>query len=393
MGKQAQPAAGRSVAVVNEILPAVPRPVDQEVCCGPPPAPASSAYERPGYRILTWVRGFVNSAAGPVPRAATRLSVRDILGSVSVRCGLRRNRYAVAPGLYGIGTPGPDSVVLVTANYKLTFDVLRRELSGIDAWILVLDTRGVNVWCAAGKSLFSTDEVVRQVQRTGLERVVCHRRLVLPQLAATGVAARQVQRKSGFEVVWGPVQARDIPNFLEAGLEAAEPMRRVTFTLAERLVLVPVELALALKPSAIILSALFLISGVGSGFFSLQAAWARGLLAAAAYAVGVLGGALAAPVLLPWIPGRAFASKGAWTGAALGAVLSALVWAHLRAAEAAALILLAAAVSSYLGMNFTGATPFTSPSGVEKEMRRAMPFQAAALLAFALIWVVSAFAA
>jgi hypothetical protein len=333
----------------------------------------------------------VDTAAGPVPRASVRLSARDLLGSVSARCGIRRNRYTIAPGLHCVGSPNADSPVLVTANYKLTFDSLRRELKGVDAWVLVLDTRGVNVWCAAGKSLFSTEEVARQVQRAGLERVVRHRRLVLPQLAATGVSARQVQRKSGFEVVWGPVRARDIPAFLNAGLRAEDGMRRVTFTLAERLVLVPVELSLMPKPSAFVLAALFLISGFGAGIFSLQAAWGRGLLATASYAAGVLGGAVAAPILLPWVPGRAFASKGAWTGTALGVGLAALLWSHLRTAEAAALVLLAATVSSYLGMNFTGSTPFTSPSGVEKEMRRAIPLQAAAMLVFALIWVGSAF--
>jgi hypothetical protein len=32
-------------------------------------------------------------------------------------------------------------------------------------------------------------------------------------------------------------------------------------------------------------------------------------------------------------------------------------------------------------MNFTVSTPYTSPTGVEKEMRRAMPAQAAGVLA------------
>lgn len=96
-----------------------------------------------------------------------------------------------------MGAASADSPVLVTANYKLTFDTLRRELAGVDVWVLVLDTRGVNVWCAAGKNLFSHDELALRVQRTGLERVVRHRRLILPQLAATGVSARQVKKKYG----------------------------------------------------------------------------------------------------------------------------------------------------------------------------------------------------
>ncbi|HQL32652.1 MAG TPA: hypothetical protein PK969_05305, partial [Treponemataceae bacterium] len=68
-----------------------------------------------------------------------------------LRLGIGRNKASVTPGLYFIGSPGAASPVLVSANYRLSFDALRKELSGIDAWILVVDTRGVNVWCAAGK--------------------------------------------------------------------------------------------------------------------------------------------------------------------------------------------------------------------------------------------------
>jgi len=157
-------------------------------------------------------------------------------------------------------------------------------------------------------------------------------------------------------------------------------------------VLVPVELSFLPKPTAVILAALFLMSGIGGGIFSFDAAWARGLAAAAAYAAGVLAGAVATPALLPWIPGRAFALKGALTGTAVGGLLIFLLRTGLHAAELSALLVLTAVVSSYLAMNFTGSTPFTSPSGVEKEMHRAIPLQAAALLGFVLAWVGSAFA-
>ena len=42
-------------------------------------------------------------------------------------------RSTVPPGLYALGEPGRDSDVLVTANYKLSFDMLRRALHGLDA--------------------------------------------------------------------------------------------------------------------------------------------------------------------------------------------------------------------------------------------------------------------
>ena len=93
------------------------------------------------------------------------------------------------------------SPVVVTANYKMTFDLVRRDLAGLDAWLLVLDTKGINVWCAAGKGTFGSDELLARLAATRLAEVVNHRRLILPQYGAVGVAAHTVRQKSGFTVV------------------------------------------------------------------------------------------------------------------------------------------------------------------------------------------------
>ena len=85
------------------------------------------------------------------------------------------------PGLYLIGDPTPDSPVIVTANYTLSVDAVRAALAGIDCYLLVLDTKGINVWCAAGKGTFGTAELVRRIARTGLSEIVRHRTLILPQ--------------------------------------------------------------------------------------------------------------------------------------------------------------------------------------------------------------------
>ena len=100
-----------------------------------------------------------------MPQVATTVSARDFWGTLGARIGIIRRNYKVAPGLYAVGSPGPQSPVLVTANYKLSFDALRHRLGGIDAWLLVVDTRGINVWCAAGKGSFSTEEVIQSVRR------------------------------------------------------------------------------------------------------------------------------------------------------------------------------------------------------------------------------------
>jgi hypothetical protein len=350
---------------------------------------------RPGYELCPFVESFLTTLAGPVPVVRTVLDRRDRLGALGARLGYGRDGYRAAPGLYAVGRPGPDAPVLLTADYKLSFDALRRELSGIDAWILVLDTRGVNVWCAAGKGTFSARETARVVQASRLSLVVSHRRLIAPQLAAPGLDAREVSRLCGFTVAFGPVRAADCAAFLRAGNRAAPGMRRVTFTLAERLAVTPVEIYHARKWLWWAALAAFFVSGIGPGVFSLSAAWRRGAWLAAALAAGFAGGGLAVPIFLPWLPGRAFAVKGAAAGGLAGLAAALAMGAvspqTATMAGGVAMVLLAAGLGSFLGMNFTGSTPFTSPSGVEREMRLAMPLQAAGILGAGALWIVAAF--
>jgi hypothetical protein len=363
----------------------------KEVCCGSPPDPESSRFEKPGYALLGFVEAFVQTPTGPVPRVKTALRWRDRVGTIRARLGINRARYKIAPGLYCVGEPDAQAPVLVTANYKLTFDELRKNLKDISAWILVLDTRGINVWCAAGKDLFSTAELINRIERSKLKDVISHKKLILPQLAATGVAAHVIKRELGFKVVYGPVRAHDIPKFLANDLTTEPAMRNVTFSLLERMILIPVELAHLPKPSFWILLGAFVVSGIGTHIFSFSAAWLRGVMLAVAYGTGILAGAVITPMLLPWIPGRSFAIKGAIIGAISSAGIVLWFRNDLGISAALALMLCTTAVGSYLAMNFTGSTPFTSPSGVEKEMRKAIPLQASALLIALIAWVGSAF--
>ena len=334
--------------------------------------------------------GFVQTPAGMVPRVRTRLLPSDRIGNILARCGFTRHNYKVVPGLYCVGKPTPESPVLVTCNYKLTFDAVRSELAGVNAWLLIVDTRGINVWCAAGKHLFSTNEVIMSVESARLTEVVTHRQLILPQLAATGVSAHKVGSGCGFKVIWSTVRARDIPAFLEAGNRAEPEMREVTFTLRERAELIPVEIFLLWKLLAWTLPAAFLISGIGPDIYSLSALWNRGLTAALATLAAILAGCGVVPLLLNRLPWRQFWLKGALTGALAGLLVVAL--SPLRGwLEPAAILLWTTAGASFLAMNFTGSTPYTSPSGVEKEMRRGIPFQAATALAAAACWLAAPF--
>jgi len=299
--------------------------------------------------------------------------------------------YAIQPEVYAVGDPTPDSPVLVSANYKLSFDHLRREMGGLDAWILVIDTKGVNVWCAAGKGTFGTDEIVRRVELTRLAERVNHRKLIVPQLGAPGVAAHEVKRRTHFGVTYGPVRAEDIPAFVAAGMQATPEMRRVRFDLWDRLVVMPVELVLWGRYALVAMACLFLLGGVSRQGYDSTHLVAIGGRAALLVWMAYLCGGLLTPMLLPWLPGRAFSVKGAVAGVLLaaGVVLGGwLTWAGLAGLlETLSWVLLMPAISAFLAMNYTGASTYTSLSGVKREMRIAVPAQIAAAVIGSALWL------
>jgi hypothetical protein len=339
--------------------------------------------------ISPFVEDFTETVIGPIPRVATTLSRSDHLGTIGARTGFARNNYRITPGLYCVGQPTDVSPVLVTANYKLTFDALRRELAGIDCWILAIDTRGINVWCAAGKGTFSAEEVAFQVQRANLDRLVSHRELILPRLSANGVAAWEVKKLCGFKARFGPILAARLPEFLRTG-KADKEMRSVTFTMAERAVLVPLEICLVGKHLLVAGLLFFLLSGIGPEIFSAAAAKSRGTTLILATLTAILAGATLTPLLLPWIPFRQFWLKGALVGG-LSSMLFIAGTTTAIGVEKLALTLWICGCASYLAMNFTGSTPFTSLSGVAKEMRKGLPFQILSTVLAAIFWVAGPF--
>lgn len=138
-------------------------------------------------------------------------------------------------GLVKIGNPGRDAPVLLTGNFRLTVERVRRALQGIDAYLLVANSRGVNVWCAATGGHLTNHDVVSVLKTSGIGELVDHRHVILPQLAATGIEAKIVHQKTGWKVVWGPVYATSILEFLASGLQKTPEMRTVRFAWPQRL--------------------------------------------------------------------------------------------------------------------------------------------------------------
>jgi hypothetical protein len=148
------------------------------------------------------------------------------------------------PGLYCVGEPDSHAPVLVTGNFDLTVRRLVRAIDGkVDAWLLVVDTAGINVWCAAGGGFFTTEKVTAAMRISRIDQVVSHHSLILPQLAASGIDGWKLRKQTGWGVHWGPVEANDLPAYLEAGRKKDARMRQIAFPLRARLEMVTVTLS------------------------------------------------------------------------------------------------------------------------------------------------------
>jgi len=252
--------------------------------------------------------------------------------------------HRVTTGLRAVGRPGRNAPVLVTGNYALTVRRLRRALAGRDVWLLVADSRGINVWCAAGGGHFTHHDVVGAVRSARLAERVDHREIVLPQLCATGVERDRIEAATGFRARWGPARLEDLPAFLERGSRVVAGERRMRFPLRERF-----EMALAWGWPLLALS-------VGLAW------WLAGPEAAAGVAAGVVVAVAALYAATPVLRVR-----GGWRWPLFGAfgVLGAAVGVSLVLLEGttgpADLVWSAAAplaALALLGLDFEGTTPW-----------------------------------
>ena len=332
----------------------------------------------------SFLTGSLSVLGSDIPRVSTIIDLKDFLGAVMVRWGINRDKYRVNPGLYAIGTPGPDSNVFVTANYKLSFDALRKNLCGENGWILILDTKGINVWCAAGKGTFGTKELVSRIRLSSLEKVVNHKRLILPQLGATGVSAHKVKEETGFNVLYGPVRASDIKKFIGDGYRADKGMRKISFGFKDRIKLIPNDFIYGKFYLLGAMAVLFLISGLSSKGVSYKDFSREGGPAILKVFLAYLSGIVITPMFLPYIPGRYFSLKGFIAGTLVFLILILFEFAGGNTIEIFSWFFIITAISSFLAMNFTGSSTYTSLSGVKKEMKISMPFQ----IGFAIIGLI-----
>lgn len=368
-------------------------------CCGPsqtggeasnPPPSCGCAAASIDKRPL-WIIGTLSANIGPVPVISTAISRSDHQEHIRCRISAYRNSYTVPPGLYAAGSPDKNSDILVSANYKLSFDALRKTLKGFNVWVLVLDTKGINVWCAAGKGTFGTDELIRRIAATKLDKLVDHRRIIVPQLGAPGISGHVVRKATGFRVYYGPVRAEDVRDYIATGYRATEEMRTITFPLIDRLVLTPMEINPALKKYypwyALVILLVFGLQPQGILFRDALTAGSPFLILGL---LAILSGALFTPVLLPWVPSRSFAIKGWLIG-----MLSVVIFTQFTAGTSGSDTVLRVftyvffpLASSYVALQFTGSTTFTGMSGVKKELRISVPLYILGVIVSAVLLVI-----
>jgi acetyl-CoA decarbonylase/synthase, CODH/ACS complex subunit gamma len=118
---------------------------------------------------------------------------------------------------YQVGEPDENSPVLITSNWALTYFIVSSEIEGskIPAWLCVKDTEGLGVltgW-AAGK--FSGDSIGPYMKKISIESKVKHRKLIIPGKVAR-IKGELEEAMPGWEIIVGPREASEIPNYLPA---------------------------------------------------------------------------------------------------------------------------------------------------------------------------------
>lgn len=168
----------------------------------------------------------------------------------------------VPVALYKVGNPNEKSHVIVTGNYELTVRRVAKAIQGSDCWLLVCDSRGINVWCSTLSGHFSGKSIIQAIKLTNLAKYVSRKRIILPQLCAAGVDLEAIIKETGFRAVFGPVYIERINDFINRRADEAE-IRKVKFEFKQR-----IEMAIG---SPIILMALlsfiYLFTGISKLLF------------------------------------------------------------------------------------------------------------------------------
>lgn len=337
------------------------------------------------YRDITPITAeYLDTPIGSISSISSELLYKDKLEHFGVMWGYKRNNYMIKPGIYAIGNPKPSSLVIVSCTYKLTFDILRKDLRNVDCWLLILETNGVNVWCASGKGTFGTEELIRRIRKVKLESLVNHRVLILPQLGASGVDVSKLKKETGFRGMFGPIRSEDIEDYIKNKFKASKEMRNVKFTISDRAKLTPLSFVQNIKYYFVALVIILLMNFIG-GTVSLGIGELikTTIIQSIPMLLATVVAAMIFPIALPVIPFKSFALKGFVVSLFFLGVLSSMSYNFMIQNNMYFLgySLITIALVTNICLNFTGSTTYTSFSGVVKETLWALP----ACIAFSII--------
>jgi len=136
---------------------------------------------------------------------------------------LRQNIYTdpqkpiqVLPGLYEVNAPKPESPLMVTTNFSITYFAVNNEVegSGWPAWLLVADAEGMSVLTAWAAGKFDAERIAKAVKASNIEGKISHKKLIIPGQVAVLMGELE-ESLPGWQIMVGPKEAVDIPSFLK----------------------------------------------------------------------------------------------------------------------------------------------------------------------------------
>jgi len=298
------------------------------------------------------------------PPRPLHLTWLDYLKAVVCWFDAFKRTYAIEPGLYYTGQHyDREAPLLVTSNYLLTVFLVVRRIRAFNARLLIIDTDGINVWCAAGKGQFSDAEIRKQLDRYDRE-LLTHDTwltLILPKFSLSGVELRAL-RRAKIRPLIGPLHAKDLPAYLANPPLQDRDEDRVRFGLQARIFTWLPGLVQFLGYGLV---AVIVLLGVELAF-GIPAP--LGLLGIAALL------ATAYPILFPWLPGVRFAVKGIWLATFTSLGLSALnVGGILPPSDLIMAVLFTFASAIFFALAYTGNSAVSNYSRVRQEIARFLP--------------------
>lgn len=177
-----------------------------------------------GYPVLCECSNKMFDAVAAVCKYSSIIILKDYDGaSLFPMLTLRQNIYTdpqkplqITPGVYKVGEPAPDSPLMVTTNFSLTYFIVSGEVenSPYSARLLITDSEGMSVLTAWSANKFSPELIARSVRDSKIENEIEHKKIIIPGYVAI-LQGDLEEQLSGWEVMVGPQEAIDIPQYLK----------------------------------------------------------------------------------------------------------------------------------------------------------------------------------